>query len=233
MIVCDGRIIGEGYHVRCGEGHAEVNAFASVKPEDGALLSKSTLYVSLEPCSHYGRTPPPTSSSARVCPAWWWVASTRLPKWGARHQEVARCGHRCHGGRAGKECTELSKAFHHVQHASSTLYYIEVGADRQRIHRRPFPPTMISTPFTQMLSHRLRAENDAILVGELLMSATIRNSTSATGAVATRCTRPLPLYRHPFIARLPLCAKHPVAHRGGRCQDHQSFLAADHGMKSA
>lgn len=54
----DGRIIGEGYHIRCGEGHAEVNAFASVKPQDGALLSKSTMYVSLEPCSHYGRTPP-------------------------------------------------------------------------------------------------------------------------------------------------------------------------------
>ena len=54
----DGRIIGEGYHVRCGEGHAEVNAFASVKPEDEHLLSQATIYVSLEPCSHYGKTPP-------------------------------------------------------------------------------------------------------------------------------------------------------------------------------
>ena len=50
----DGRIIGEGYHVRCGEGHAEVNAFASIKPEDEHLLSQATIYVSLEPCSHYG-----------------------------------------------------------------------------------------------------------------------------------------------------------------------------------
>ena len=41
VIVCEGRIIGEGYHVRCGEGHAEVNAFASVVMQDGALLSKS------------------------------------------------------------------------------------------------------------------------------------------------------------------------------------------------
>ena len=64
VIVCpsssgDGeRIIGEGYHVRCGEGHAEVNAFASVSPEDEPLLKESTIYVSLEPCAHYGRTPP-------------------------------------------------------------------------------------------------------------------------------------------------------------------------------
>ena len=56
VIVCDGRIIGEGYHIRCGEAHAEVNAIRSVKDE--SLLSRSTIYVSLEPCSHYGKTPP-------------------------------------------------------------------------------------------------------------------------------------------------------------------------------
>ena len=58
VIVADGRIIGEGYHVRYGEGHAEVNAFASVRSEDEPLLPESTIYVSLEPCSHYGKTPP-------------------------------------------------------------------------------------------------------------------------------------------------------------------------------
>ena len=58
VIVHEGRIIGEGYHVRCGEGHAEVNAFASVKPEDECKLPESTIYVSLEPCAHYGKTPP-------------------------------------------------------------------------------------------------------------------------------------------------------------------------------
>ena len=51
-------IIGEGYHVRCGEAHAEVNAFGSIRPEDEPLLKDATIYVSLEPCSHYGKTPP-------------------------------------------------------------------------------------------------------------------------------------------------------------------------------
>ena len=52
----DGRIIGEGWHRRCGEGHAEVNAVASVS--DKSLLRDSTMYVTLEPCAHYGKTPP-------------------------------------------------------------------------------------------------------------------------------------------------------------------------------
>lgn len=56
VIVCEGKIIGEGYHKQCGEAHAEVNAIGSVK--DLSLLAKSTLYVNLEPCAHFGKTPP-------------------------------------------------------------------------------------------------------------------------------------------------------------------------------
>lgn len=54
----DGRIIGEGFHRRCGEAHAEVNAVNSVADNDRHLLSLSTIYVTLEPCCHYGKTPP-------------------------------------------------------------------------------------------------------------------------------------------------------------------------------
>lgn len=54
LIVKDGTIIGEGYHEKYGEGHAEVNAFKSLKEDP----SGATMYVTLEPCSHYGKTPP-------------------------------------------------------------------------------------------------------------------------------------------------------------------------------
>lgn len=57
IVAPDGRIIGEGWHRRCGEGHAEVNAVASVAEADIPLLGKSTMFVTLEPCSHLGRHP--------------------------------------------------------------------------------------------------------------------------------------------------------------------------------
>ena len=55
VVVCNGKIIGEGYHRKCGEAHAEVNAINSVKNK--SLLKESTIYVNLEPCAHVGRTP--------------------------------------------------------------------------------------------------------------------------------------------------------------------------------
>ncbi len=58
LLVYDEKIIGEGYHQQYGEAHAEVNAINAVSKEHQHLISKSTLYVSLEPCSHFGKTPP-------------------------------------------------------------------------------------------------------------------------------------------------------------------------------
>ncbi|HPK10675.1 MAG TPA: bifunctional diaminohydroxyphosphoribosylaminopyrimidine deaminase/5-amino-6-(5-phosphoribosylamino)uracil reductase RibD, partial [Saprospiraceae bacterium] len=54
------KIIGESYHKKYGEAHAEVNCINSVSEQDRHLISLSTLYVTLEPCCHYGKTPPCT-----------------------------------------------------------------------------------------------------------------------------------------------------------------------------
>ncbi|MBA3674540.1 MAG: riboflavin biosynthesis protein RibD, partial [Chitinophagaceae bacterium] len=60
VLVYNDRIIGEGYHKKFGEAHAEVNCINSVKEENRKFFEKSTLYVSLEPCAHFGKTPPCT-----------------------------------------------------------------------------------------------------------------------------------------------------------------------------
>src|SRR5688572_7952605 len=58
VLVHDDRVIGEGWHQYYGGPHAEVNCISSVKEEDRPLISRSILYVSLEPCAHFGKTPP-------------------------------------------------------------------------------------------------------------------------------------------------------------------------------
>ena len=79
VIVHEGKIIGEGYHHRYGEAHAEVNAIRSVKNVE--LLKSSTIYVNLEPCSHYGkRRPVPTRLSRWAFRAWWWAPPTRTTR---------------------------------------------------------------------------------------------------------------------------------------------------------
>ena len=58
VLVHDGVIIGEGYHAYFGKAHAEINCLNAVKPENIQFMSSSTMYVTLEPCSHHGKTPP-------------------------------------------------------------------------------------------------------------------------------------------------------------------------------
>ena len=57
VIVKDGKILGQGYHKKCGEGHAEVNAFKDAE-EKNENVEGAEMYVTLEPCSHFGKTPP-------------------------------------------------------------------------------------------------------------------------------------------------------------------------------
>lgn len=169
VLVAGGRIIGEGYHVRCGEGHAEVNCFASVKPEYEALLGKSTLYVSLEPCSHYGRTPPcadliikkgvPRVVVGCVDP----FAKVR----GHGIRKLQEAGVEVVVGVLEDECRELNGRFITFHTAHRPYIFLKWAQTADGFLDDHFRPTQISTAFTKMLTHKLRAENDAILVGRV------------------------------------------------------------------
>ena len=154
-------IIGEGYHVRCGEGHAEVNAFASVRPEHEQLLKEATMYVSLEPCSHYGKTPP---------------CADLIIKKGVKRvvvgcidefSEVQGRGIDVTVGVLEDECRALNRrffTFHRLHRPYIILKWAQTANGFIDDEGRQLA---ISTPFTQMLSHKLRAEEDAILVGRV------------------------------------------------------------------
>ncbi len=163
VIVYEGRIIGEGYHVRCGEGHAEVNACASVRLEDEHLLPESTIYVSLEPCSHYGKTPPCAELLVRKrfkrC-----VVGCMDPFAKVQGRGLARlreAGIELTVGVMEKECMALNSrfiTFHSEHRPHVTLKWAE-SADG-------FIDGHISNTYTQMLCHKRRAENQAIMIGK-------------------------------------------------------------------
>ena len=160
-------IIGEGYHVRCGQGHAEVNAFAAVKPEDEALLKDATIYVSLEPCSHYGKTPPCADliikkGVRRV------VVGTIDPfaeVQGRGIKKLQDAGIDVTVGVLEKECQWLNRRFF-TYHSKHRPYIILKWAQTANGFIDDHGKALqISNEQTQMLSHQLRAEEDAILVG--------------------------------------------------------------------
>ncbi|MCI6619867.1 MAG: bifunctional diaminohydroxyphosphoribosylaminopyrimidine deaminase/5-amino-6-(5-phosphoribosylamino)uracil reductase RibD [Prevotella sp.] len=176
VLVHEGRIIGEGWHVRCGEAHAEVNCFASVRPSDEALVPFSTLYVSLEPCSHYGRTPPcadliirkrvPRVVVGTIDP----FAEVR----GRGIRKLREAGVEVTVGVLESACRRLNKRFFtfHTCHRPFILLKWAQTANGF-IGLPPALPGVetgalqLSNAFTRMLVHQLRAEYDAILVGRI------------------------------------------------------------------
>ena len=168
VVVCEGRIIGEGYHVRCGQAHAEVNAIRSVaRPE---LLCRSPLYVSLEPCSHYGKTPPCADL----------IIEKRIPRVvvgcqdpfarvaGRGIQKLRQAGRTVVVGVLEDECRELNRkfiTFHTLKRPYVTLKWAESADGYIDLCRTGGHPVVLSSERTQMLVHKLRAEHAAILVG--------------------------------------------------------------------
>ena len=169
VIVHNGRIIGEGYHVRCGLAHAEVNAFASVRAEDEALLPESTISVSLEPCSLYGKTPPCADliiekGVRRVVVG---CIDEFAEVQGRGIQKLRDAGIEVEVGVLEDECKALNRrffTFHREKRPYIILKWAQTANGFIDDHHQP---VQISSDFTKMLSHKLRAEEDAILVGRV------------------------------------------------------------------
>lgn len=172
ILVHQDRIIGEGYHHRAGEPHAEVNCFVSVRPEDEKWIAQSTLYVSLEPCSHYGKTPP----CAEL------VLQKRVPRVVVAMQdpfpEVAGRGIallRSRGvevevGVLEEKARRLNRFFLTAVEKNRPWVTLKWAQSRDGFIDRVREdatqcPEVFSSPFRQRYVHYLRHSHDAILVG--------------------------------------------------------------------
>ena len=167
VIVVNDRIIGEGYHVRCGDGHAEVNAFASVQPADEVLIPEATIYVSLEPCAHYGKTPPCAElivkKGVRRVVVGCIDPFAKVQGKGIRM--IQEAGIEVTVGVLEEECWWLNRRFF-TYHSKHRPYIILKWAQTANGYiDDQGKALLISNEHTQMLSHQLRAEEDAILVG--------------------------------------------------------------------
>ena len=169
VIVYEGEIIGEGFHQEYGEGHAEVNAINSIN--DKSLLNKSTLYVNLEPCAHFGKTPPCSNL----------IIENKIPKvvigcvdsfsevFGKGIEKMINEGIEVIVGILEKESRELNKRFF-TFHEKNRPYVILKWAESKDGFIAPNnqnKPFWMTSSESKKLVHQWRREEDAILVGRI------------------------------------------------------------------
>ncbi|MDR0744109.1 MAG: bifunctional diaminohydroxyphosphoribosylaminopyrimidine deaminase/5-amino-6-(5-phosphoribosylamino)uracil reductase RibD [Tannerella sp.] len=170
VIVRNDRIIGEGYHCCYGEAHAEVNAIASV--DDEQLLRDATMYVNLEPCSHYGKTPPCAELIIQKgIPRVVIAGPDPFPEVAGRGVKMLRAaGVEVVTGVMENEALELNRFFMTV-YKKHRPYIILKWAQSEdgfidRIRKdQTEAPVLLSTPVTRLMVHKLRSEVQAIMVG--------------------------------------------------------------------
>ena len=168
VLVHAGRIIGEGYHEKYGGPHAEPNCIADVLPADMHLIPQSTLYVSLEPCSHFGKTPPCADL----------IIKMQIPNViigcrdsfekvnGSGIEKMKAAGINVLSGILEQECRALNKrffTFHEQQRPYVILKWAQ--SSNGKISGEDYQPIKISNKFTDRLVHKWRSEEAAILIG--------------------------------------------------------------------
>ncbi|MCR5713965.1 MAG: bifunctional diaminohydroxyphosphoribosylaminopyrimidine deaminase/5-amino-6-(5-phosphoribosylamino)uracil reductase RibD [Bacteroidales bacterium] len=205
VVVCDGNIIGEGYHRAYGGPHAEVNALDSVR--DPSLLPHATLYVSLEPCAHYGKTPPcadriVASRIPRV------VIGSPDPNPKVSGRGVARlraAGCQVTEGVLRTACDALNRSFlcYHLKHRPYIILKWAMSADgfidAPRPEGTPVGPRWITGTEERALVHAWRAGCQAIMVGTRTALADDPSLTARDVPAASDTPMPVPTcYPHPL-----------------------------------
>lgn len=209
-----GRIIGEGWHRCYGGPHAEVNAFRSVRPEDEHLIPQSTIYVTLEPCSHYGKTPPCAlllkEKGIRRA-----VIGTGdpNPKVAGRGIRILReAGIEVVEDVLKDECVWINRRFMTAQILKRPwiqLKWAQTADGRMKASAEAAPDNrlIISTPLTMTLMHRERTMADAIMVGTGTLLAD--NPSLTTRHWPGRNPRPV-IFASPRIAEGVDCQGKPL-----------------------
>ena len=169
VIVYNGQIIGEGWHQKAGEPHAEVNAIRSVK--DLSLLDKATIYVSLEPCSHFGKTPPCCDLiiKNKIPNVVIGTVDSNIKVAGNGIKRLKEAGANVIVGVLEKECYELNQRFF-TFHEKKRPYIILKWAETQDgfiapLTKKEQKPLWITNSYSRQLVHKWRTEEQAILVG--------------------------------------------------------------------
>ena len=165
IIVHNSLIIGEGFHQKSGENHAEINAINSVEKKD--LLKESTIYVSLEPCSHFGKTPPCANKIIET--GFKKVVIGTLDSHekvnGKGKKLIEEAGIEVVSGVLEKECQELNKRFFTFHRKKRPFIILKWAESGDGFLDQDFKPTQIGNSLTKQFVHQLRSEEHAILVG--------------------------------------------------------------------
>lgn len=170
VLVHENQIIGEGYHQNFGEAHAEVLAIESVK--DKTLLKNATLYVSLEPCSHFGKTPPCSNLIIQneIKKVVVGTKDTHAKVNGGGIERLKKAGIDVVVGVLDKECRDLNKrffTFHERQRPYVVLKWAQSADGFLDKVRTPEEKGIhwLSSPETKILVHKWRSEEQSIMVG--------------------------------------------------------------------
>ncbi|MGB4771406.1 MAG: bifunctional diaminohydroxyphosphoribosylaminopyrimidine deaminase/5-amino-6-(5-phosphoribosylamino)uracil reductase RibD, partial [Chitinophagaceae bacterium] len=168
VLVHEQRIIGEGWHQQYGEAHAEVNCIKTVAPQDLALIPESTMYVSLEPCAHFGKTPPCADLIiAHQIPRV--VIGSQDPFPDVNGKGIAKlraAGVDVVTGIASEACEKLNRRFFtfHRQHRPYVILKWAMSANG-KMAANGDERLLISNELSNRLVHQWRSEEAAILVG--------------------------------------------------------------------